>query len=194
MYCHTKIPVLDPPPSSFLSLLSISLLSNNDIKLKVLSLLNTILCRNISTINVQNRLLSLLTLASLGLISSLAVVLRQGLDTSDVISQTGDDINPRLVQVHAEGNGESFLALLILEAQQACGAAVAHVEGQHAVLLCPLAAVGVVPAGLLDNVEVGVLVGLVDTDFDGVGHSGGVSQAIEERRGDRLGWFSWGEL
>ncbi|KAK2692563.1 hypothetical protein QWA68_007377 [Fusarium oxysporum] len=37
-------------------------------------------------------------------------------------------INTGSVYVHAEGNGESFLSLLVLEAEPVCGDAAAHVE------------------------------------------------------------------
>jgi hypothetical protein len=145
-------------------------LTNNNIKLKVVPLLNLVLGRNVPTINVQNRLLRPLRLPRLRTIRRIAVVLRQSLNTGDLIPETSNCVNPGLVVVHAERDEEGFLALLGLEAQHARGAAAAHGESQDAVLLGPLGAVGVVPAALLHDVEEGVGVGLVDADLDGVGH------------------------
>lgn len=175
---------LSPDPISAPSHQGSQVLSNDDIKLKVVSLLDLVIGRNVPTINVQDCLLSPLTLPRTGPLRRITIILRQSLDTGNIITKTSDSVNPGLVVVNAHSDEERFLVLLRLEAQHAGGAAAAHGEGQDAVLLVPLGAVAVVPAAFLHDMEVGVGVGLENADFDGVGHSGGVSGSMEVLRGD----------
>lgn len=157
-------------------------LSDGDIKLKVVSLLNLVMGRNVSAINVENRLLSTLRLARSSTVRRVAVVLGQSLDAGDIVTQASYSVNPGLVVVYTHGDEEALLVLLSLEAEHARGTTAAHGECQDAVLLIPLATVCVVPATLFNDVEIGVGVGLVDTDFDGVGHSECVSGRFGKRK------------
>lgn len=104
------------------------------------------------------------------------VVLGEGGDAGDVVGEAGDDVDPGLVVVHAHGDEEGLLALLGPEAQHPGGAAAAHAEGQGGGAggrrAVPGPARRVVPAPALDEGEEGVGVGLVDADFDAVGHVG----------------------
>lgn len=83
--------------------------------------------------------------------------------------ETRGHIAPALVVVDAEGDNEVFVAAF--EAEEAGGAAPAHGEDLLIVDLGPGATVGVVPDGLLDHLEPGVGVALVEAASDGVRHS-----------------------
>src|SRR5690349_16940996 len=98
-----------------------------------MSLLNLVIGRNVPTINVQDRLLSPLTLPGTGPLRRITIILRQSLDTGNIITKTSNSVDPGLVVVHAHSDEEGFLVLLRLEAQHAGGAAAAHGEGQDAV-------------------------------------------------------------
>ena len=101
----------------------------------------------------------------------IVVVFWKSADAGDIVTETGDDIEPWLRVVDTEGNKEGFLALLCLETDDARGAGASDGEDWDVVLQSPSATVGVVPDALLDDSEVGVLVGLVETEFDCVAHA-----------------------
>ena len=90
--------------------------------------------------------------------------------------EAGDNVTPALVIVHTERDGDLLAGLLVLEAHSTRGAAAAHGEDVNVFDLVPVAAVGVVPHGLLDDAVVAlVAVGLEDADGDGV-----VAHAVTE--------------
>lgn len=146
-------------------------LVDDNVKLEVIALRDLVVGGDGPAVNVEDGLLGPLRLARPGPLGGAAVVLGQGLDAGDVVGEAGDGVDPGLVVVDAHGDEEGLLALLRLEAEHARGAAVAHGQGVDAVVLAPLGALGVVPAALLHDVEVGVGVALVDADLDGVRHS-----------------------
>jgi hypothetical protein len=82
--------------------------------------------------------------------------------------ETGRYVDPALVVVHTEGDNKVLVA--VLEAEDARGAAAAHGEDLLVAAFGPGATVGVVPDSLLDDLEPGVGLGLVDAGGDLVGH------------------------
>jgi len=98
------------------------------------------------------------------------VVLRVDDCASLVAGQVGDDVAPPLVVVDPDRDDE-VLAGVGDEADGAGGAAATHGEGALFVGMGPGSTVGVVPNGLFDDVEIGVAVGLIDTEGDIVAHS-----------------------
>jgi len=160
--------------------ISIATLSDDNDELKVVSFVDGVLGRDVPVVDVQDRLGLAVRLPSRDtrrVVASL-VVLLQHPDGGDVVGETGDDVEPGLVVVNAHGDEEGLLAFRGHEAQHACSAAATHGQLVHAVGLGPGAAVGVVPVALLDDLEPGVGVALVDGDFDGIFRHSVANQAM----------------
>ena len=84
--------------------------------------------------------------------------------------ETRGHVAPTLVIVDAESDDEVFV--VAFEAEDAGGATPTHGEDVLIVGDSPRATVGEVPNGLLDDLEPGAGVALVEAAGDGVGHDG----------------------
>ncbi|KAI5075955.1 hypothetical protein GOP47_0010031 [Adiantum capillus-veneris] len=80
------------------------------------------------------------------------------------------DVTPTLVVVDAQRH-QKILAVRILKAQRAGGAATAHAQRLLAIHLAPRATVGIVPHGLLHDAEPGRGVALNHPHMNGVRHA-----------------------
>jgi len=151
----------DPNPSS-----------ENDVELEVVTLSDGVFGADVPTVNVKDGLFSALRLPRLNTSRvGVIVVLGESTDASNIVSETGNNIDPSLGVMDTHGDEEGFLALLGHETKHTGGATATHGQQEDAILLRPGSAVGKVPNTLLDDLEEGVGVGLIDADFDGVRHS-----------------------
>ena len=158
---------------------SIATLSDDNGELEVVSFGDGVLGGNVPVVNVEDRLGLAVRLPRRDTRGVVAiVVLVKHPDGGNVVGETGDDVEPGLVVVDAHGDEEGLLAFRGHEAQHACSAAATHGQLVHAVGLGPGAAVGVVPVALLDDLEPGVGVALVDGDFDGIFRHSVANQAM----------------
>ena len=169
--------------------LSNTTLSDDDDELEVVALVDGVFGRDVPVVDVEDRLGLAMRLPG-GDTSRVAalIVLVQNTDGRDIVGETGDDVEPGLVVVDSHGDEEGLLALLGHETEHARGAAASHGELEDAVRLGPGGSIGVVPAALLDDLEEGVGVALVDTDFDAVRHSMG-NETVRKRETTRWAYL-----
>ena len=86
-------------------------------------------------------------------------------------AEVRDDVPPPLVVVHTQGDNESLAGIVALEAKGAGSTTATHGKNVLIIHFGPGAAISIVEAGLLDDFEEGIGVGLVDADGDVVTHS-----------------------
>ena len=147
-------------------------LSDDDVNLEVVAFFDGVFGSDVPIVDVKDRLglAKRLPGGNTSGVSAL-IVLVQDTDGGDVVSETGDEIEPGLVVVYANDDEEGLLALLGHEAEHARGTASTHGELEDTIGIGPGSAIGVVPAAQLDDLEEGVGVALEDADLDGVRHS-----------------------
>ena len=145
--------------------------SNDDVTFEVVPLGNDIVDSNLPTLGIFDAVRRELILPCLfPIFVVIVVVLRMDQDARVGVGEVRDDISPPLVVVHTQGDDEVLVGVW-LEAKGARSATATHVEDAFIVHFGPAAPVGIVPAGLFDNSEEGIGVGLVDADGNLVTHS-----------------------
>ena len=117
---------------------------------------------------------------------TVGVVLGSDDDASLIVGKVGDNVTPTLVVVDAQSDDEVF-ASVGHEAKGTAGPAATHGEHMGPVDFTPRSTVGILPDRLLDDVEEGVLVGLIDLGSDRVTHSR--EKWSEEQREQRWGSY-----
>lgn len=142
--------------------------SDDDVSLEVVTLRHHKLNLNFPTLHIRGVVFHTLRLPCSGPLA--VVVLGVDDDPSLLVGEVWDDVTPPFVVVDTQGDNELF-AIAGLEAKGTGRAAATHSEHLGTVRLGPGSTVGKLPNGLLNNVEKGVGVGLVDTGLDSVRHS-----------------------
>ena len=99
-----------------------------------------------------------------------AIVLGIDHDASFGGGEVRDNVSPPLVVVHTQGDNEELVGVG-QEAKGTGSTTATHGENVFVVDFRPGAAIGIVPAGLLDDPEAGIGVGLVDAGGNCVTHS-----------------------
>ena len=148
-----------------------SLSSNDDVTLEVVALSDGIVKSQLPPLGILDIVGCELSLPRLRPVSVLVTVVL-GLDEDAGLggAEVRDDVSPPLVVVHTQGDDEP-LAIAGFEAKGPGSTAATHGENVFVVHFGPGAAVGIVPASLLDEFEEGIGVGLIDADGNVVTHS-----------------------
>ena len=147
--------------------------SNDDLDLEVVSIGDSVVEGKFAALKVRDAVVGQLRLPLLfPILVTVGVVLGRDDDASLVIGEIGDNVTPTLVVVDAQRNDEVF-AGVGNETEGTTGSTATHGEHMGPVDFTPRSTVGILPDRLLDDVEEGVLVGLVDLGSDGVTHSRG---------------------
>jgi len=128
------------------------------------------------------------------------VILRVDDDAGLVIVKVGDYVAPPLVVVDSHSDDE-VLAGVGNETKSAGCSTATHGEHLLAVHFGPSSSIGIVPDGLLNDLEEGVGVGLVDADGNFVAHSG-LGMIKLDSRSKSVGYVvlsanaseSWGDI
>jgi len=146
--------------------------AQNEVGLEVLALWHCVLDLTVGTFGARDFVLRALRLTSRKTARGTAFVVLPLDDRRSVaVAEAGDDIAPALVVVHTECEGNVIAGFVVLEAQNAGGAAAAHGEDVGVLGLIPGAAVGEVPHGSLDAAVRAIPgVSLEDANGDGVRH------------------------
>jgi len=146
----------------------INCLGNNDRAVKVLTVGAIEVDLDIPALGTRNVERAELLFADRRTIIASSVVVGVDVHSSVGRRESGGHVDPALVVVDAEGDNE--VLIFAFEAEDAGCATAAHGEDLLLVDYGPGATVGVVPDSLLDDLEPGVGVLLVDAASDGVRH------------------------
>ena len=145
--------------------------SNDDLDLEVVSIGDSVVEGKFAALKVRDAIVGQLRLPLLfPILVAVGVVLGSDDDASLIVGKVGDNVAPMLVVVDAQSDDEVF-ASVGHEAKGTAGSAATHGEHMGPIYFTPRSTVGILPNRLLDDVEEGVLVGLVDLGSDGVTHS-----------------------
>ena len=145
--------------------------SDDDLDLEVVSLSDGVDKRKLAALEVRDAVVGQLRLPLLlTVFVVIGVVLGSDDNASLVVGEIGDNITPTLVVVDSQSDDEVF-AGVGHEAKGTAGPAATHGEHMGPVDFTPRSTIRVLPDRLLDDVEEGVLVGLVDLGSDRVTHS-----------------------